>query len=169
MRVKKMDNITFAEIMEFYPEHNYSVYEELKAACERGGLIPFVGAGISVFCGYLGWPDVLRRLVRYIYDRNIQADIEVKINNGELLQAAQDIQDHYPRMLKELQKIIDYDKIKQCDNNKLYNSAAYILPYLFNSGFVMTTNFDRVLEEVYDRCHEKFGKVITPYDSDLLA
>ena len=33
----------------------------------------------------------------------------------------------------------------------------------------MTTNFDRVLEEVYDKCHKKFGNVITPYEPDLLT
>ncbi len=164
-----MDRITFSEIMDFYPNHNRSVYEELKEACKRGCIIPFVGAGLSVFCGYQGWPDVLKELAEYIYDRNTQAAIEKMINDGELLKAAQTIQDHYPRMLKELQKIINYDKIKNCDNNKLYAAAAYVLPYLFNDNFVMTTNFDRVLEEIYDRCHAKFGKVITPHNSDLLT
>lgn len=167
--MKKLDKITFSEIMEFYPEHNRSVYEELKNACRRGCIIPFVGAGLSAFCGYQGWPEVLDRLAKYIFDPSIRAGIETMIKDGELLQAAQGIQKHYPRMLKELQKIIDYDKIRSCSNEKLYASAAYVLPYLFKSGFVMTTNFDRVLEEVYDRCRTKFGKVITPYEPDLLT
>ena len=72
-------------------------------------------------------------------------------------------------ILKELRKKIDYDKIKSCDSNKLYASAAYALPYLFQGSPVITTNFDRVLEEVYDRLHKKFGKIITPYEPDLLA
>jgi len=169
MQVKKLDSITFSEIMEFYPNHNESVYEELKETCHSGCIIPFVGAGLSVFCGYQGWSDVLKELVKYIYDRDIQADIEKMISDGELLQAAQGIHDHYPRMLKELQKIIDYDKIKNCDDNKLYASAAYVLPYLFDRNFVMTTNFDRVLEEVYDKCHIKFGNIITPNNPDLLT
>ncbi len=169
MWVKDMGNITFSEIMEFYPAHNYSVYEELKDACQRGCLIPFVGAGLSVFCGYKGWPDVLKLLAKYIYDGSVRADVEKKIEDGELLQAAQDIKDNYPRMLKELKNLIDYDMIKNCDNDRLYASAAYVLPYLFNNSFAMTTNFDRVLEEVYDRCHVKFGNVITPYDPDLLT
>lgn len=32
-------------------------YEDLKNACQHGCVIPFVGAGLSVFCGYQGWPD----------------------------------------------------------------------------------------------------------------
>lgn len=140
--------------MEFYPEHNQSVYEELKDACRRDGIIPFVGAGLSVFCGYQGWPEVLSQLVKYIYDRNIRSGIETMIEAGKLLRAAQEIQDHYLRMLKELQKIIDYNKIKNCGDDRFYASAVYVLPSLFNHGLVMTTNFDRVLEEVYDRCHD---------------
>ncbi len=50
-----MSNITFSEIMDFYPRHNQSVFEDLKKNYQRGSLIPFVGAGLSVFCGYLGW------------------------------------------------------------------------------------------------------------------
>lgn len=169
MRVNELDSITFSEIMEFYPKHNHSVYEELKNACQHGNIIPFVGAGLSVFCGYQGWPDVLKELSGFVYDPDIRANIETMIKDGELLQAAQEIQNNYPLILKELRKMIDYDKIKNCDHDRLYASAAYVLPYLFNSSPVMTTNFDRVLEEVHDRCNTKFGKVITPYEPGLLT
>ncbi|MGN1154546.1 MAG: SIR2 family protein, partial [Agathobacter sp.] len=164
-----MSNITFAEIMEFYPEHNNSVYEDLKKDYQRGCLIPFVGAGLSVFCGYLNWPDILKYLAKFFYNKDKQTQIETMIDDGELLQAAQEIYDHYPRMLRELQKIVDYEKIHNCDTCKLYASAAYVLPCLFRSSLVMTTNFDRVLEEVYDRHHAKFGKIVSPYEPDLLT
>ena len=164
-----MCNITFSEIMDFYPGHNKSVYEDLKKDYQRGGLIPFIGAGLSVFCGYLGWPKVLEQLAGFVYDKDTKAKILKMIEDGELLLAAQEICEHYPRMPKELQKIIDYNKIKNCDLSVLHVSAAYALPYLFRSGTVMTTNFDRVLEEVYDRCHAKFEKIVSPYEPDILA
>ncbi len=162
-------NITFSEIMDFYPEHNRSVYEDLKRDCQAGRLIPFVGAGLSAFCGYKGWTAVLRDLAGYIFADGIRDGVQELIEKGELLQAAQDIYDHYPRMLKELQKIFDYRNIQNCDPAKLSASAAYVLPYLFHSGLVMTTNFDRVLEEVYDKGRAKFGNVLTPYDCALLT
>ena len=140
---EKMGNITFSEIMKVYPAHNMSVYDELKTACQKQYLIPFVGAGLSVFCGYKGWSGVLKQLAKYIYDSSIREHVEALIEAGDLLQAAQDIQDNYPRMSKELPKIIDYSKVKNCDNDSWYASAAYVLPYLFGSGLVMTTNFDR--------------------------
>lgn len=163
-----MGNITFSEIMEFYPKHNSSIYEDLKKAVEQNSLIPFVGAGLSMFCGYLSWPELLRQLAGFIYDKDIQRKAEHLISDGKLLEAAQEIHDNYPRMLRELQKLTDYSKIKDCNTSKLYASAVYVLPYLFQNGLVMTTNFDRVLEEVYDKCHKKFGNVITPYEPDLL-
>lgn len=164
-----MSSITFSEIMEFYPRHNSSIYEDLKWAVEQNSLIPFVGAGLSMFCGYLGWPTLLRQLAGFIYDKAIQGEAEQMISDGKFLEAAQTIEDNYPRMLRELQKLTDYSKIKDCNTSKLYTSAVYALPYLFRDGLVMTTNFDRVLEEVYDKCHKKFGNVITPYEPDLLA
>ena len=164
-----MGNITFSEIMKVYPAHNISVYDELKTACQKQYLIPFVGAGLSAFCGYKGWPGVLKQLAKYIYDSSIRGHVEALIEAGDLLQAAQDIQDNYPRMSKELPKIIDYSKVKNCDNDRWYASAAYVLPYLFGSGLVMTTNFDRVLEEAYDKGHSKFGNIITPYEADRLT
>ena len=97
----------------------------------------------------------MKQLANYVYDSGKRANIEAMIEDGELLQAAQKIQENYPLILKELRKKIDYDKIKSCGSNKLYASAVYALPYLFQGSPVITTNFDRVLEEVYDRLHKK--------------
>ncbi len=168
-QVSVVSGITFSEIMEFYPRHNSSIYEDLKRAVEQNSLIPFVGAGLSMFCGYLGWPTLLRQLAGFIYDKDIQSEVEQLISDGKLLEAAQKIEYNYPRMLRELQKLMDYSKIKECNADKLCTSAVYALPYLFQDGLIMTTNFDRVLEEVYDKCHKKFGNVITPYEPDLLT
>lgn len=82
MRVNELDSITFSEIMEFYPKHNNSVYDELRDACLHGSIIPFVGAGLSVFCGYKGWLDVLKELAGYVYDPNTRASIETMIKDG---------------------------------------------------------------------------------------
>lgn len=164
-----MAHITFSEIMNFYPRHNQSVYDDLKKAYQGGNVLPFVGAGLSVFCGYQSWPNVLRELAKFLYDGDRRIEIEKKIAAGELLEAAQEIQDAYPRILTELQKIISYEKIEKCGEETWYASAAYSLPYLFPNSLVLTTNFDRVLEEVYGKCRHGFGNVITPYEPALLT
>lgn len=164
-----MSRITFDEIMNFYPEHNRSVYDDLKNDCINHKLIPFIGAGLSVFCGYLGWTDVLKKLSKFIYSKEKQEAILTTINSGELLDAAQMIHDDLPRMLIELKKIVDYKKIRDCEISKLSSSAVFLLPYLFDSNMVMTTNYDRVLEEVYDKNCAKFEKVVSPYEPDILT
>lgn len=168
-QVGRMSQITFQEIMDFYPKHNRSVYNDLLNDCRQGGLVPFVGAGLSVFCGYLSWPDVLRQLIDFVFDEAERTRIEEMIGRGELLEAAQALHAGYPRMLKELPKHIDYAKIRDCDPAKLQASAVYLLPLLFPAGPVITTNFDRVLEEVYEKQDRKFGQTVTPYDLDLLT
>ena len=164
-----MSNITFDEIMDFYPKHNRAVYDSLKQKCQAGCLVPFVGAGLSVFCGYKSWPDTLKELSTYIFSPNKQEQINTLITNDDLLQAAQVIYDSYHPMIDRLSEIIDYRKIQICNQTVLCSAAAYVLPYLFGTSPVMTTNFDRVLEEVYDKCQKKFSKIVTPYEVDLLA
>ena len=161
--------ITFDEIMEFYPKHNRSVYEDLKAEYQKGCLLPFVGAGLSVFCWYKSWPDVLKELNEFVFSAEKRTQIEEMIAEDKLLQAAQMICDNYPLMLKELSKIVGYEKIKNCEKKALTTSAVYVLPYLFNDNLLMTTNFDRVLEEVYEQHQTKFGKVVNPFEPDILT
>lgn len=167
-----MSKISFEEIMDFYSENNRSVYEDLKEDYIRGVLTPFVGAGMSAFCGYLSWKAVLKELVKFIYAPEKQTKIAKMIDHDELLQAAQEIHNAVPRMLRELKKIINYEKIEKIqksDKLKLYSSAVYVLPYLFPNGAAMTTNFDRVLEEVYQDHRLEFEKIVSPYEPDLLT
>lgn len=155
--------------MDFYPKHNRSVYEDLKTEYQKGNLIPFVGAGLSVFCGYKSWPSVLKELAEFVYSAEKRAQIEALITQDKLPEAAQMIYDNYSRMLKELSKIIGYEKISNCDESVLHASATYVLPYLFKKNLVMTTNFDRVLEEVYNKHRASFGRIINPYEPDVLT
>lgn len=163
-----MSNISFDEIMNFYPRHNRSVYDDLINDCKSKNLIPFVGAGLSAFCGYKLWPDVLRQLSEFVFSEEKRNEINKMIDDGELLEAAQAISDNCPRMPIELKKIIDYKKIRFCDKQKLTHSAAYLMPLLFSGNMVITTNFDRVLEEVYSKHQVGFEKAINPYDTDIL-
>lgn len=83
-----MSNINFDEIMNFYPHHNRSVYDDLTNDCKSKNLIPFVGAGLSVFCGYKLWPDVLRQLSKFVFSEEKRNEINTMINDGKLLEAA---------------------------------------------------------------------------------
>ena len=143
--------------MKFCPNHNLSVYHKIVAAQKEKSLIPFVGAGMSVFCGYKLWGNVLCELAEFIQEDmedQHKAALE-QIKNGAYEEAAQTILEAYPPMLDQLPDLISPDKLKDCPPEKLRTSAVFTLPYLFQKGLVITTNFDRVLESIYQSCRDE--------------
>lgn len=164
-----LSKIKFNDVMSFYPKHNYAIYSKIVAAQRKGSLIPFVGAGMSVFCGYKLWGAVLSELAEFILiEDKRQAALE-QINNGAYEEAAQTILEAYPAMLDQLPDLISPSKFNTCPQEKLRASAAFVLPYLFRKGLVMTTNFDRILESVYLSCNSKQIETVTPNQQDRLA
>lgn len=161
--------LSFEDVMKFYPKHNESVYNQIKAAHKASSLIPFVGAGMSVFFGYKLWPDVLRELAQFVLledDRKAAID---QINQEQYLEAAQTILKAYPYILDQLPGIVGYDKVSSCPSDQRRACAAYVLPWLFPNGLVMTTNFDQVLETMYLEQSKKAIQVVTPNQQDMLA
>ena len=164
-----MNKINFDDVMNFYPRHNHSIYSKIVEAQKSGSLIPFVGAGMSIFCGYKLWGDVLRELTEFILiDDNRQIALK-QIDDGAYEEAAQTILEAYPTMLDQLPNLISPSKINDCPPEKLRSSATFVLPYLFQKGLVMTTNFDRVLESVYLTWNGKSIQTVTPNQQDRLA
>lgn len=167
--MRALNRIEFADIMNFYPKHNDAVYKMIVAAQQAGSLIPFIGAGMSAFCGYKLWGAVLNDLAEFIFNEDERQTAINQIHNGDYEEAAQTILDAYPVMLDQLPEIISPNKLEACSQEKLQASAVFVLPYLFPKGLVMTTNFDRVLENVYLKHAGRPLEVVTPNQQDLLA
>ena len=164
-----MNIINFDDVMDFYPKHNLSIYSKIVDAQKSGSLIPFVGAGMSVFCGYKLWGAVLRELAEFILLEDKRQAALKQIDNGAYEEAAQTILEAYPAMLDQLPNLISPKKVNDCPPERLRSSAAFVLPYLFQKGLVMTTNFDRVLENVYLNWNNKLIQTVTPKQQDRLA
>lgn len=163
-----MNRIKFDDVMNFYPKHNRSIYSKIAGAQKNNSLIPFVGAGMSVFCGYKLWGDVLSELAEFILaDDERQAALK-KIEEDAYEEAAQMILEAYPAMLDQLPDLISPDKYDNCPPERLHASAVFTLPYLFQKGLIMTTNFDRVLENIYLNRSGKSIQVVTPNQQDRL-
>ena len=164
-----MKNLTFDDVMGFCEPNNASIFAELKTAHQRQQLTPFVGAGLSVFCGYKLWPQILNELASYLTRKEQQEEALQMIQNNQYLEAAQYIQDRYRRILHRLPSIIDYKKIKNCAPRDKKQSAAWVLPWLFSNRPVMTTNFDSVLETLFREKDCPFQQVVQPHDPSLLT
>ena len=127
-----------------YEKTNRVVYNSLCRSIgnEMGGVLPFVGAGISAFA-YKTWRDLLLEFAKNlsIKDRH---KIEKDVKTGEYFVATDLLSNRYGETLfyEELREFFSEDKINDEDLKK---SAAFLIPKLCR-GNCITTNFDRVLE-----------------------
>lgn len=164
-----MSRLKFDDVMNYYPRHNRDVFNAIRDLHKNKDIIPFVGAGLSVFCNYKLWPGVLTELAEYIPGKKEKTGALNKIRRGNLLEAAQLIQDSYKPMLSRLTSIVDYRKIENCPPEVMWASADWVLPYLFEGSPIMTTNFDRVLEHIFSKNTAAFERTLDPYDPGLLT
>ena len=116
-------NITFQQIMDFYPVHNESVFEELIKTFSDSltSIVPFVGAGLSAFCNYPNQPKALNTLSDLVYEEEKRKHIKKKISEYELLEAAQDTETEISlrNMLSQMQYIFDYEAFSKCQKEDI--------------------------------------------------
>lgn len=92
---------------------------------------------------------------------------QISKKEGKLLDAAQDLENLLGgrRVASKLLELFSEDFL---DNKKesLVHQSVYLLPFLFK-GPAITTNFDRVLENVYQDAGRRFDQVILPGRREL--
>ncbi len=120
----------------------------------RVGVVPFVGAGMSVPFGFPAWRPFLESQAP---DDAARQEIRKQLDDGEYEAAAESL-------LKA--KGADAFHTALADTfgahrlaNPLPAAAIMQLPRLC-SGPVLTTNFDPVMERVFDNARRKFEKII---------
>ena len=148
--------------------HNQMVFDRLLAAIQRGNVVPFIGAGMSVPI-YPQWPEVLR-MISGMLDEGKKAEFSSILDK-------KDDPDSYTKAADYLAEKLGGDYIVETlirisNENKL-NSPAYkdltaqILPFLFRETPVITTNYDRLLEHIYRDHGKRFERVIEPVTKDV--
>lgn len=154
------------DIMKFYPD-NQDVFNAIKRDYRK--LIPFVGAGLSASC-YPLWPKALKTLAQDIYDKEAKRNIlnMLKEKPPKLLEAAQGLEDCWGErgMGNQLLSLFASSRIEE-HRTDLPQQSVWMLPYLFPDCPVVTTNFDRVLETVYQAQRKAFDTIILPGRQEL--
>jgi len=118
------------------------------------GVVPFVGAGLSIPFRFKGWQAFL---LTQAAAANIDSKIRDRIRKGEYEEAAEDL-------LKEMAPLAFQDALLEeygpwkLEGVKL-NGTVSLLPQL-SRGPVVTTNFDRVLETVFEDSGERFERIV---------
>lgn len=143
-----MNKLTFDDIME-YDSDNLQIFNELKKNIDL--VIPFIGAGLSSFT-YPLWSKFLYEIRKKISDRSIVKKINELIKNGELEKAASILCEARTKgnFFFDLKTTFDDEKLYNPDiKQQIYKEAVYILPLIFN-GLILTTNYDKVIEHVFN-------------------
>lgn len=117
-------------------------------------VIPFVGAGLSKPFGYPTWREFLSQEATRA---GIYPQIQSRLRQAEYVEAAQDLLTACGRMDFDDTIRITYGSRQQQDFKLL--AAASKLPSL-TAGPVITTNFDKVLETVFEIAGKPFQRVV---------
>lgn len=152
---KKQERLEKAvEILKLHD--NASRFNVLKESYKRGAVIPFVGAGMSVPCGYPGWTNYLRK---------IRSESKVPSNELEdLLKAFK-----YEEAAQLLYNSMESDEFNEALENEFgfdlpVSGAVRYLPHIFKNS-VITTNFDNVLKRCYEEADLSFSETLLGSDA----
>lgn len=125
--------------------------EKLIKAFNGGALLPFIGAGMSMPSEYPGW-------TKFLYKISEESDISEYeltdlLNKGSYEEAAQKIHDDLnPGLFNELLE-------NEFSSEKEIAGPIQYLPLLFPKNFVLTTNFDNLLERLFIENGDQFEHV----------
>lgn len=135
--------IKINEILEIGANKKY--IKNLIEDCKKENVTPFIGAGMSVPI-YKLWRDFLIDMSNKSFDSQFPEIITSRLEKGEYERAASDVLNELGEgeFYSEIADAFDKGKIKT-----VKNMAVNLLPDIFH-GFVITTNFDRILEKVYE-------------------
>ena len=150
MMVEGADAVTFQELMNCWNrdefDNNRDTYSRILEQAKKKNLVPVIGAGLSAWVKYPMWDELLRRhavtygaadqvnalLSEWKYDE--AAEVMMKVCGAA-------------RWRRILGGAFDPKMISQRRANR--PRYQQFLPKLFE-GLVLTTNFDRCLEDLYD-------------------
>lgn len=131
---------------------NLRRFEDLKQSCQRGFVIPFVGAGMSKSAGCPEWKEYLLNLCG---DARLDRDaIRRRLEDGSDYECV--MNDIVTRLG---QNRFNRDFERDFKTPDEISGAVTLLPRLFDCS-VITTNFDLVLETAYENEDKPFKEKV---------
>ncbi len=132
-------------------QRNIDHFDQLIQYLEEGTVVPFVGAGISVAGGFPSWKNHLRQQGRTA--GILKKHIENLLGNG-----------HYEKIIEEIENIRGRDVFTQeirdvFSRTGKITDTTLLLTEIF-SDTVITTNYDRLIEQAFDTGQENAVQVI---------
>ncbi|MDR1223097.1 MAG: tetratricopeptide repeat protein [Tannerella sp.] len=155
-----MIDLSFENIMAYSPE-NKKVFEELSGLCINKMIVPYIGAGMSVFAGFKTW----NKFINDEYGNCFHTTKPDDMNNivaADLIEQKQGKDIFYENVRITLGGNLNDTEWKNI-LKKAEIQAISIIPKLFY-GPIITTNFDQIIENT----HDNKLSVVFPYNSKEL-
>ena len=134
--------------------NNFTLNELVTQLRSSLGVLPFVGAGLSIPFGFRSWRDFLLGMAQ---TPDLRQKISERISRGEYEEAAQDLLEALGDL--DFRDALSMEFGEQKSKAVSIKGAVSYLPRLA-SGPVITTNFDRVLEKVFEASGARFEERI---------
>jgi tetratricopeptide (TPR) repeat protein len=157
----------FEDIMNIAPA-NKENFEALKEAIRKNTVVPFTGAGMS-YPYYPLWDEALKKLQEQIaHDRTDATQKELDSAETEIDRC--DILEKHlgkGRICRQLCSLFDRSRFNP-KNPDIRTQAVSLLPKLFPNTPLITTNLERMQEDVFSRSNVPFDDVLNPDDTKKL-
>ena len=131
---------------------NKQRFEKLVKVVGAKNIVPFIGAGLSIPCGNLGWRAFLLQLSKMA--GMDCTEIEKRLDNGKYEELAEELID----------KLGVHGFNEQFDStfamSKKMRGSVLLIPEL-TKGSVITTNFDTILESAFWNAGCPFQEMVT--------
>ncbi len=135
--------------------YNWNVYLEeqhlIQAAANRNRLVIFVGAGVSIPSGMPSWSKAVEKIREHLGDKNYEEDF-LKVPQYYYNEHGKN---NYVELMREIFK---YGK-------NLYPRDIHHKILKFRTKYIITTNYDHLLEQTLSEENQVFDLV--SHDKDL--
>ena len=160
--------MTFDDIMGLTPA-NRENFNELVTAVNRITVVPFVGTGMSAPF-YPTWSMAIDSLNKIVApDQRQTVEEEMKSAATEIDQC--DILERHigrPRMCRALSEMYQISHFTEFPDPKLNEKAVALLPKLFPSVPLLTSNLERMIEDVFRFYNAPFDAVLSITDKNVI-
>ena len=128
-------------------ESNVDVLGDLIEQIKKNRVVPFVGAGMS-YDIYGSWGEALKLIMKGRIHRGKLAEIQEMISNEDYYNAADKIKEGIGLTCYEEQLVHLFGE-HLINDEKLKTMPVRFIPRIFTDTLVVTTNYDKVLEQVF--------------------
>lgn len=152
--------MNFDEIMEYNQPYNKRNFNSLIKHIKSNNIVPYIGAGMSAL-----FKDIYPLWGQFLSNTYMEFCKNCNKTNYDVL----NLEDKADFLSSEIGKITFCDHLKDTfgihhlerETSEFIDKPAYLLPIIFQNNLIVTTNYDKVIEKMF-QLHNKIITVTHP-------